>query len=45
MRCNPANGRVDIVELLAYKIQLHGLEWNASLSAEWDNVPQKNKKK
>ena len=24
--CNPANGKVDIVELLAYKIQLHGLE-------------------
>ena len=26
MFCNPANGRVDIEKLLAYKIQLHGLE-------------------
>jgi hypothetical protein len=25
--CNPANGRVDFEEWLAYKIQLHGIEW------------------
>ena len=34
MCCNPANGRVDFVELLAYKIQLHGTEWIVSLSAK-----------
>jgi hypothetical protein len=26
MCCNPANGRVDFEEWLAYKIQLHGIE-------------------
>ena len=45
--CNPANGRVDFVEWLAYKIQLHGNEWIVSLSADWDQSPKpkKNKKK
>ena len=41
MCCNPANGRVDIVELSAYKIQLHGLKWNKSLSADWGLCPTK----
>ncbi len=35
--CNPANGRVDFVELLAYKIQ--GTDWIVSLSADWDQSP------
>ena len=39
---NPANARVDIEELLAYIIQLHGLEWNEILSANWDQCPTKN---
>jgi len=43
--CNPANGRVDFVEWLAYKIQLHGNEWIVSLSADWDQSPKKKKKK
>ena len=43
MCCNPANGRVDIVELSSYKIQLHGLEWNESSSADWDQNPTKNR--
>ncbi len=34
--CNPANGRVDFEEWSAYKIQLHGIEWIVSLSADWD---------
>ncbi len=38
MCCNPANGRVDFVELSAYKIQL---EWIVSLSADWDQSPKK----
>ena len=41
LRCNPANGRVDIAEQLAYKTQIRGLEWNMTLSAE-TNFPQKN---
>ena len=43
MCCNPANGRVDIEELLAYKIQLHGVmnEMRACQPTE-TNVPQKN---
>jgi hypothetical protein len=36
MCCNPANGRVDFEEWSAYKIQLHGIEWIVSLSADWD---------
>ena len=42
MCCNPANGRVDIEELFAYKIHFHGLEWNENLSADWDQWPTKN---
>ena len=42
MCCNPATGRVDIEQLLAYKIQLRGLERNESLSANWDQCPTKN---
>ena len=38
--CNPANGRLDIEDLLAYNIQLHGgnllIE---TLSAKWDKWP------
>jgi hypothetical protein len=45
MCCNPANGRVDFEEWLAYKIQLHGIEWIVSLSADWDQSPTKKKKK
>ncbi len=45
MCCNPANGRVDFVEWSAYKIQLHGIEWIVSLSADWDQSPKKKKKK
>ena len=41
---NLANGWVDIEELLAYKIQLHVLEWNKSSSADWDPCPTKIKK-
>ena len=41
MCCNPAYGRVEIVELLGYKIQLHGLELNESLSADLDQCPAK----
>jgi hypothetical protein len=44
MCCNPANGRVDFVELSAYKIQLHGTEWIVSLSANWDQSPTTTKK-
>ena len=36
MCCNPKNRRVDIEERLAYITQLRGLEWNESLSADWD---------
>ncbi len=43
--CNPANGRVDFVEWLAYKIPLHGNEWFVSLSADWDQSPKKKKLK
>ena len=45
MWCNPANGRVDIEELLAYKIQLHGImnEMRAHQPTE-TNVPQTNEK-
>ncbi len=45
MCCNPANGRVDFVELSAYKTQLHGIEWIVSLSADWDQSPKKKQKK
>ncbi len=45
MCCNPANGRVDFEEWLAYKFQLHGIEWIVSLSADWDQSPTKKKKK
>ncbi len=38
---NPANGRVDFEEWLAYKIQLHGTEWIVSLSANWDQTKTK----
>ena len=37
--CNPANGRVDFEEWLAYKIQLHGTEWIVSLSPDWHQSP------
>ena len=43
--CNPGNGRVDFEEWLAYKIQLHGIEWIVSLWADWDQSPKKKKKK
>ena len=39
MCCNPANGRVDFEEWSAYKIQLLGIEWIVSLSADWDQNP------
>jgi hypothetical protein len=39
--CNPANGRVDFEEWSAYKIQLHSIEWIVSLSADWDQSPEK----
>jgi hypothetical protein len=39
--CNPANGRVDFEEWLAYKIQLHGTEWIVNLSADWYQSPKK----
>ena len=45
MCCNPANGRGDFEEWSAYKIQLHGIEWIVSLSADWDQSPKKTKKK
>ncbi len=45
MCCNPANGRVDFEEWSAYKIQLHGIEWIVSLSADWDQSPTKKKTK
>ena len=32
---------MDIVELLANKVQLHGLEGNESLSADWDPSTKK----
>ena len=35
---NPENGRVDIEDFEAFKIQLHGLELNESSE---NNVPQK----
>ncbi len=35
---------VDFKEWLAYKIQLHGIEWIVSLSANWDQSPTKQKK-
>ncbi len=38
---NPANGRVDFEEWSAYKIQLHGIEWIVSLSADWDQSSTK----
>ena len=41
MCCNPANGRVDFEEWTAYKIQLHGIDWIVSLSADWDQSPTK----
>ncbi len=37
------NGRVDFEEWLAYKIQLHGIEWIVSLSANWDQSPKKKR--
>ena len=44
--CNPAKGRVDLEELLAYKIQLHGgNKWIESLSTNWDQCPPQNPKK
>ncbi len=43
MCCNPANGRVDFEEWLAYKIQLRGIEWIVCLSADWDQSPTKKK--
>ncbi len=43
--CNPANGRVDSEEWSAYKIQLHGIEWIVSWSADWDQSPTKKTKK
>ncbi len=43
MCCNPANGRVDFEEWSAYKIQLHGIEWIVSLSADWDQSQLKKK--
>ncbi len=45
MCCNPANGRVDFEEWSAYKIQVHGIEWIVSFSADWDQSPTKKKKK
>jgi hypothetical protein len=45
MCCNHANGRVDFEEWSAHKIQLHGIEWIVSLSADWDQSPKKTKKK
>jgi hypothetical protein len=45
MCCNPANGRVDFEEWSAYKIQLNGIEWIVSLSADWDQSLKKKKKK
>jgi hypothetical protein len=45
MCCDPANGRVDFEEWSAYKIQLNGIEWIVSLSADWDQSPKKTKKK
>ncbi len=44
MCCNPANGRVDFEEWLAYKFQLHGIEWIVSLLADWDQSPTTTKK-
>ncbi len=44
MCCNPANGRVDFVELSAYKIQLDATEWIVSLSVNWDQSPPPKKK-
>ena len=41
--CNPTNRRVDIEERLASKPQLHGLEWNESLSADWYQCSTKPK--
>jgi hypothetical protein len=32
---------VDFEEWSAYKIQLHGIEWIVSLSADWDQSPKK----
>ena len=43
MCCNPANGRVDFMELSAYNIELHDTEWIVSLSANWDRRPKKNR--
>jgi hypothetical protein len=43
MWCNPANGRVDFEEWSAYEIQLHGIEWIVSLSADWYQSPTKKK--
>jgi hypothetical protein len=40
-----SNGRVDFEEWSAYKIQLHGIEWIVSLSADWDQSPTKKRKK
>jgi len=36
---------VDFEEWSAYKIQLHGIEWIVSLSADWDQSPTKKPKK
>ncbi len=44
MCCNPANGMVDFEEWSAYKIQLHGIEWIVSLTADWDQSPKKEKR-
>ena len=41
MRLNPANGKVDIEELLTYKTQLHGLACQQTET----HVPQTNKKR
>ncbi len=42
--CNPANGRVGFEEWLAYKIQLHGIDWIVSLPDDWDQSPKEHKK-
>ena len=39
MCCNPANGRVDFEECLAYKIQLHGYRMNCQISET--KIPKK----
>ena len=41
MSLNPANVRVDIEERLAYKTQLHGLQWMRACQLTETDVPQK----